>query len=68
MIIVDQVAAALDAYRAPKPTTVHTDGQVSVTTLNDALTAIGNLAATLPGVPPVDGAAKAQGLSHIGRV
>ncbi|MFD7046275.1 hypothetical protein [Rhodococcus jostii] len=56
-------------YRAPKQTAPRTGGQVYVTSLDEALTAAGKLAATLPGVPPGDGAAKVQqALSRVGRV
>ncbi|MFC9769527.1 hypothetical protein [Rhodococcus jostii] len=56
-------------YRAPKQTAVRTGGQVFTTGLDEALTAAGDLAATLPGVPPGDGAAKVQqALSHVGGV
>ncbi|MFC9768669.1 hypothetical protein [Rhodococcus jostii] len=56
-------------YRAPKQTAPKAGGQLFTTSLDEALTAAGNLAATLPGVPPGDGAAKVQrALSHCGRV
>ncbi|MFC9768805.1 hypothetical protein [Rhodococcus jostii] len=51
-------------YQAPKRTAVKTGGQLYVTSLDEALTAAGDLAATLPGVPSGDGAA----LSRVGRV
>ncbi|MFD7046310.1 hypothetical protein [Rhodococcus jostii] len=55
-------------YQAPKQTAVRTGGQLFTTSLDEALTAAGNLAATIPGVPPGDGAAKAQkALSCVGR-
>ncbi|MFC9769462.1 hypothetical protein [Rhodococcus jostii] len=56
-------------YVYRKQTTVKTGGRVYVTSLDEALTGAGDLAATLPGVPPGDGAAKVQqALSHGGRV
>ncbi|MFC9769260.1 hypothetical protein [Rhodococcus jostii] len=56
-------------YRAPKQTTVKTGGHEFTTSLNEALTAAGKLAATLPGVPPAaeKGQKVQQALSHVGR-
>ncbi|MFC9769649.1 hypothetical protein [Rhodococcus jostii] len=39
-----------------------------MTSLDDSLTAMGNLAATLPGAPPGDGIEQAQGLFRGGGV
>ncbi|MFC9769403.1 hypothetical protein [Rhodococcus jostii] len=59
-------------YRAPRQTAVKTGGQLFTTSLDEALTAAGNLAAMIPGVPSGDGAATTQqaqrALSHVGGV
>ncbi|MFC9769425.1 hypothetical protein [Rhodococcus jostii] len=59
-------------YRAPKQVALNRASGIYVNNLSDALAAVGDLTAMIPGVPPVDGATKVRkaqsSLSHVGRV